>query len=92
LELQHDSEPMSGVEGGSGDMSEDWETPLRLWAKNFLNAGQSELHTEAEKIFEKALIEVAMKHSMNHRQKAAQLLGWGRNTLTRKTQALGLDE
>ncbi len=40
LELQNDSEPMSGVEGGSGDMSEDWETPLRLWAKNFLNAGQ----------------------------------------------------
>jgi len=38
------------------------------------------------------LIEVAMKASGNHRQKAAVLLGWGRNTLTRKTQALGLDE
>jgi len=53
--------------------------------------GKTELHTEAEKRFEKVLIEVAMHASLNHRQKAAQLLGWGRNTLTRKTQALGLD-
>lgn len=30
--------------------------------------------------------------SHNHRQKAAALLGWGRNTLTRKSQSLGLDD
>uniref|UniRef100_Q31H71 DNA-binding transcriptional regulator NtrC n=1 Tax=Hydrogenovibrio crunogenus (strain DSM 25203 / XCL-2) TaxID=317025 RepID=Q31H71_HYDCU len=94
LELQNGSEPLAMSAGGASasEDSDDWETPLRSWAKHFLNAGRTELHTEAEKIFEKALIEVAMKHSMNHRQKAAQLLGWGRNTLTRKTQALGLDD
>jgi two-component system nitrogen regulation response regulator GlnG len=34
---------------------------------------------------------VALARSRGHRQKAAQLLGWGRNTLTRKIRDLGLD-
>jgi len=70
----------------------DWEAPLYHWAENFLKAGKEGLHTAAEPKMERVLIEVAMKASMNHRQKAAVLLGWGRNTLTRKMQALGLDE
>jgi two-component system nitrogen regulation response regulator GlnG len=41
--------------------------------------------------FEKTLIEIALAHSGGHRQEAARLLGWGRNTLTRKIKSLHLD-
>jgi two-component system nitrogen regulation response regulator GlnG len=77
------TESASGSNG-----TDDWQTPLQHWAEAFLASGKSGLHTEAEPMFEKVLIDAAMRASMNHRQKAAQLLGWGRNTLTRKTQAL----
>jgi two-component system nitrogen regulation response regulator GlnG len=41
--------------------------------------------------FEKALIELALARTNGHRQEAAKMLGWGRNTLTRKMKALQLD-
>ncbi len=41
--------------------------------------------------FEKTLIRIAMSQTNGHRQEAAKLLGWGRNTLTRKMKALHLD-
>ena len=42
--------------------------------------------------FEKALITRALAHTGGRRIEASQLLGLGRNTLTRKIQELGLDE
>ncbi|MDP1620636.1 MAG: helix-turn-helix domain-containing protein, partial [bacterium] len=41
--------------------------------------------------FEKTLISVALKHTGGRRIEAANLLGLGRNTLTRKIQELGLE-
>jgi two-component system nitrogen regulation response regulator GlnG len=41
--------------------------------------------------FEKTLIQIAMSQTGGHRQEAAKLLGWGRNTLTRKMKSLHLD-
>ncbi len=38
------------------------------------------------------MIEAALKHSGGRRRDASQLLGWGRNTLTRKINDLGLNE
>jgi two-component system nitrogen regulation response regulator GlnG len=35
---------------------------------------------------------VALKHTQGHRQDAAKLLGWGRNTLTRKLKELGMGD
>lgn len=87
LELQ---QGQARVTPGSNET--DWKTPLYHWAENFLASGKEGLHTAAEPNMERVLIEAAMKASMNHRQKAAVLLGWGRNTLTRKMQALGLDD
>jgi two-component system nitrogen regulation response regulator GlnG len=72
--------------------TEDWQTPLRLYARNFLQQGKSGLHTEAEQMFERVLIEETLQFTRFHRQETAALLGWGRNTLTRKSQQLGLDE
>ena len=41
--------------------------------------------------FERALIQKALAHTGGRRIEAATLLGWGRNTLTRKIQELGMD-
>ena len=38
------------------------------------------------------LIRRALAHTGGHRMDAAQWLGWGRNTLTRKIQELGMEE
>jgi two-component system nitrogen regulation response regulator GlnG len=75
----------------SGDDHEEWPVLLRQWADQFLASGQEGLHTTAEPMFERVLIESALQASQFHRQNAAKLLGWGRNTLTRKSQALGLE-
>ncbi len=87
LELQ--SPTALASEDVEGDQ---WEAPLKQWADAFLMTGKQGLHTTAEAMFEKVLIEAALKASQNHRQKAAVLLGWGRNTLTRKIQSLGLED
>jgi two-component system nitrogen regulation response regulator GlnG len=38
------------------------------------------------------MIEITLKHTGGRRQEAAKLLGWGRNTLTRKIKELGIAE
>ena len=40
-------------------------------------------------MFERTLIDIALKHTRGRRRDAANLLGWGRNTLTRKIKELG---
>ena len=47
--------------------------------------------TGCEQEFERTLIRRALAHTGGHRMEAAAWLGWGRNTLTRKIQELGLD-
>ncbi|MCF6217506.1 MAG: nitrogen regulation protein NR(I) [Gammaproteobacteria bacterium] len=71
--------------------NEDWENVLRRWATHQLQEGNSALLDEATPRFEKIMIETALTHSGGHRQDAAKLLGWGRNTLTRKIKELGLE-
>jgi two-component system nitrogen regulation response regulator GlnG len=70
----------------------DWLTPLRRWAEQRLNAGADAILEEAVPQFERLMIEVALKKSGGHRQEAAQLLGWGRNTITRKLKELEMEE
>jgi two-component system nitrogen regulation response regulator GlnG len=43
-------------------------------------------------MFERTMIEIALKHTAGRRRDAANLLGWGRNTLTRKIKELSSDE
>jgi two-component system nitrogen regulation response regulator GlnG len=68
-----------------------WEQALRSWADQQLARGQQGILNEAVPQFEKVMIEVALKHTAGRRRDAAQLLGWGRNTLTRKIKELGMD-
>ncbi len=70
--------------------SGDWEKALRHWADQCLAAGQNDILSKAVPTFEKALIETALKHTAGRKRDAANLLGWGRNTLTRKLKELGM--
>jgi len=77
-----------GEEKGVGDQ---WQDSLRRWARHGLQQGQTALLGAALPAFEQILIETALEHTGGRRQEAARLLGWGRNTLTRKIKELRLD-
>ncbi len=71
---------------------EDWLAPLRRWAEHRLGRGQENLLGEAVPDFERTMIDAALTKTGGHRQDAARLLGWGRNTLTRKIKELGMGD
>ncbi|MBI6553506.1 nitrogen regulation protein NR(I) [Pseudomonas sp. LY-1] len=79
LSLPQDSAPVT-----------NWEQALRQWADQALARGQSNLLDSAVPAFERIMIETALKHTAGRRRDAAVLLGWGRNTLTRKIKELGM--
>ena len=64
----------------------DWQLMLRRWAERELKLGHTDLLAQALPVFERSMIETALAHSGGRKKDAAQLLGWGRNTLTRKLQ------
>ncbi len=68
-----------------------WEHGLRTWADQELARGVTNLLDIAVPAFERIMIETALKHTAGRRRDAAQLLGWGRNTLTRKIKELGMN-
>ena len=70
---------------------EPWEAVFRRWARQSLKRGQGALLDTALPAFEQILIQTALEHTGGRRQEAAKLLGWGRNTLTRKIKELRLD-
>ncbi|MGI9233094.1 MAG: nitrogen regulation protein NR(I), partial [Woeseiaceae bacterium] len=71
--------------------SKEWTGVLAAWAERQLHNSDEPLLETALPEFEKTLIETAMSQTNGHRQEAAKLLGWGRNTLARKMKALRLD-
>ncbi len=73
-----------------GDSGSNWEALLRQWAEKALTNGEQKLLDSAVPSFERIMIESALKHTGGRKQEAAALLGWGRNTLTRKIKELNL--
>lgn len=73
------------------DPSANWEYGLRNWADHALAQGEKGLLDKAVPTFERIMIETALKHTAGRRRDAAELLGWGRNTLTRKIKELGMN-
>ena len=71
--------------------SGDWADSLRDWVESALRGGRRDLLDQIVPRFERTLIETALAHTHGKRQEAAALLGWGRNTLTRKIKELGLE-
>ena len=71
---------------------DDWTAALASWAESRIAAGPGNpLLAEALPEFERTLIRAALRQAQGRRMEAARLLGWGRNTLTRKIKELGLD-
>jgi len=68
----------------------DWQDMLRKWADKALNSGSKDILSTAIPDFEQTMIEAALKYTGGRKKDAAQLLGWGRNTLTRKLQEYNL--
>ena len=66
----------------------NWTQALQAWADQQLNLGNTKILDEATPMFERTLIDIALKHTAGRRRDAANLLGWGRNTLTRKIKEL----
>jgi two-component system nitrogen regulation response regulator GlnG len=66
----------------------DWQTALRAWARQQLSQGETDILKNAAKTFEKTLLDCALEVTRGRKQDAARLLGWGRNTLTRKLKEL----
>lgn len=70
------------------DADVSWQQQLSSWARQSLSQGDTELLTYALPEFERILLEAALEHTNGHKQDAAKVLGWGRNTLTRKLKEL----
>jgi two-component system nitrogen regulation response regulator GlnG len=84
LELQREHDPQA-ADG-------DWRSTLRSWIRSSLAAGKVGLLDQALPEFETIMIETALEFTGGRKQDAARLLGWGRNTLTRKIKELGLED
>jgi len=80
-----------GGSESSQQAAKEWTRVLAAWAERQLRNSEEPLLDKAIPEFEKTLIEIAMARTNGHRQEAAKLLGWGRNTLARKMKALHLD-
>jgi two-component system nitrogen regulation response regulator GlnG len=64
----------------------DWQQLLRRWSERELKSGRRDILSQAVPDFERTMIETALAHTSGRKKDAAELLGWGRNTLTRKLQ------
>ena len=84
----------SEIRGASAVADADgWPQVLAAWAEaESLRRDAAPLLDTALPEFERTLIRVALRHTSGHRQEAAKLLGWGRNTLTRKLKELAMEE
>ena len=72
--------------------SGDWQSMLRKWADKELGTGRKDILSSAIPNFERTMIQAALAHTAGRKKDAAQLLGWGRNTLTRKLQEYNFDK
>jgi two-component system nitrogen regulation response regulator GlnG len=66
----------------------EWEHQLGIWAMRELAAGHHNILSDANSRLEKKLLECSLQITRGRKHEAAKLLGWGRNTLTRKLKLL----
>ncbi len=74
----------------NAEITGDWGDQLKEWVSSQLAAGRQHILDDATPIFERIVIEAALTHTGGRKRDAAELLGWGRNTLTRKMKELQL--
>ena len=72
---------------GTATAAGDWTRGLAQAAREALARGDTGLHAALRERFDQVLLETALEHTDGHRQLAAEKLGLGRNTVTRKLGA-----
>ncbi len=90
-EIRREDVPIELGGSRNGQSTDSWTESLAHWASGQLASGVEALLDRAQPDFEKALIRAALHAAGGRKQDAARLLGWGRNTLTRKIKELGLE-
>jgi two-component system nitrogen regulation response regulator GlnG len=79
--------------GSGGERIEArWDQALDRELAQALKGGERNVGERLQREFERTLIRRALVHTGGHRMEAAAWLGWGRNTLTRRIQELGMDD
>lgn len=79
----------TSITGASKDKT-SWQELLRNWVDSRLKSGEKDILSEAVPEFERVMLEATLSFTGNHKQESAKLLGWGRNTLTRKIKELNI--
>ena len=82
-------QPVQSSTPGDGQ-AVSWQAGLRQWADRELALGKDKILDVAVPEFEQIMIEAALQKTRGRKRDAANLLGWGRNTLTRKLKELGM--
>jgi len=77
------SEP-AAEPGADQAVASDWPRQLAAVAAAALARGETDIHAALRERFDQILLETALAHTDGHRQRAAELIGLSRNTLTRK--------
>ena len=90
-ELHMDDLPRELRHVQPSEAGQGWQSMLAAWAANELAGGRIGLLDEAVPAFERIMLQAALDRTGGKRQEAARLLGWGRNTLTRKIKELKLE-
>ena len=86
------AQPAVGAEvSAQGHALPAWEPLLDTQARQLLEGGQADVWDLLTRRFESHLIRTALQVTHGRRMEAAQRLGIGRNTITRKIQELGLE-
>ena len=76
----------------AASLANDWENTLEAEALSLLGAGRTDVWDALTRRFETRLIHAALSTTRGRRIEAAQKLGIGRNTITRKIQELGIED
>jgi two-component system nitrogen regulation response regulator GlnG len=73
------------------DHETSWQQALITWVDQQLRQGHDGILNDVVPELEKIMLDRALKHTNGHKQEAAKILGWGRNTLTRKLKELNIN-
>ena len=79
---------LSEIAASNEEHTSEWEYQLGIWAMRELAAGHHNILPEANSKLENKLLECALQVTKGRKHEAAKLLGWGRNTLTRKLKKI----
>ncbi|MDT8453251.1 MAG: nitrogen regulation protein NR(I) [Gammaproteobacteria bacterium] len=86
-DLPEELQPKNQTPSLSGNT---WQQGVAHYAENMLQLGKDRIADEIIPDVERVLIDAALKKTHGRKHDAAKLLGWGRNTLTRKIKELNI--